>query len=165
VLGGDEPPPAFPVGVLPQPLARLVRAVASALPCPPDYVGVQMLPVLGTFIGRKRKVQAKAGWTEFPAVWALARRVHGTAAVRDGGRIGNALAWVRTPGGEVTARKVRMHGLTKTNEEAEQLLKDLAHHGHGTVTTPAGKSLEFRLSLPNHQLDDATADAGEGGAE
>ncbi len=38
----------FPVEALPIPLARLVQEAATALPCPPDFVGVLMLPLLGT---------------------------------------------------------------------------------------------------------------------
>ena len=41
----------FPVEVLPSPLARSVREVAGALPCPPDFVAVPMLALLGWLFG------------------------------------------------------------------------------------------------------------------
>jgi hypothetical protein len=58
------PVEAFPVQVLPKKLARLVREASEALPCPPDYVGVPMLPVLATAIGTSREVEVKANWHE-----------------------------------------------------------------------------------------------------
>lgn len=68
------PPPAFelepfPVEVLPAPLVRFVREVSQALPCPPDFVGVPMLAVLGAAIGTSRVIQVKPGWEERPLLY------------------------------------------------------------------------------------------------
>jgi hypothetical protein len=52
---------AFPVDVFPAPLARFVTEVAAALPCPPDFVGVPLLAVLGAAIGTSRVLEVKPG--------------------------------------------------------------------------------------------------------
>jgi hypothetical protein len=67
----------FPVEVLPQPLARFVHEVAEALPCPPDFVGVPMLALLGCAIGTSRVLRVKPGWLEGPRLY--------TAVVADTG--------------------------------------------------------------------------------
>jgi len=54
----------FPVDVFPAPLARFVTEVAAALPCPPDFVAVPMLAVLGAAVGTSRVLQVKPGWHE-----------------------------------------------------------------------------------------------------
>jgi hypothetical protein len=58
------PVEAFPMDVLPAPLARLVRETAAALPCPPEFVAVPMLHVLATAIGHTRVIEVKANWHE-----------------------------------------------------------------------------------------------------
>ncbi len=60
----------FPVEVLPTPLARLVTEGAAALPCPPDFLGVLMLPLLGAAIGTSRVLEVKPGWCEGPRLYA-----------------------------------------------------------------------------------------------
>jgi hypothetical protein len=80
----------FPVEVLPQPLARFVREVADALPCPADFVGVPLLAVLGAAIGNSRVLQVKPGWHEGPRLF--------TAVVADpGSKKSPALALVMQP--------------------------------------------------------------------
>ncbi len=64
---GVEP---FPIQVLPTPLARLVTEGAAALPCPPDFLGVLMLPLLGAAIGTSRVLEVKPGWREGPRLYA-----------------------------------------------------------------------------------------------
>jgi len=71
------PAVAFPVEVLPPPLARFVREVADALPCPADFVGVPMLALLGCAIGTSRVLRVKPGWLEGPRLY--------TAVVADTG--------------------------------------------------------------------------------
>ena len=56
----------FPVEVFPSPLQRFIEDVAAALPCPPDFVGVPLLAVLGAAIGTSRVLQIKPGWHEGP---------------------------------------------------------------------------------------------------
>jgi hypothetical protein len=60
-LGTVEP---FPVDVFPATIQAFIREAAEAFPCPPDFVGVLMLPVLGTAIGHTRVIQIKRGWFE-----------------------------------------------------------------------------------------------------
>jgi hypothetical protein len=67
----------FPVEVLPPPLARFVQEVADALPCPPDFVAVPMLALLGCAIGTSRVLRVKPGWLEGPRIF--------TAVVADTG--------------------------------------------------------------------------------
>jgi hypothetical protein len=68
----ERPLPAvpFPVAVLPRPLARFVHEVADALPCPPDFVAVPMLALLGCAIGPSRVLRVKPGWLEGPRIFA-----------------------------------------------------------------------------------------------
>lgn len=70
----DEPLPAedtppFPVDVLPEPLRSLVVEGAAAMPCPPDFIAVPLLTLLGSAIGTTRRIQVKPGWTESAVVW------------------------------------------------------------------------------------------------
>src|SRR5512132_913772 len=67
----------FPVEVLPPPLARFVQEVADALPCPPDFVAVPMLALLGCAIGTSRVLRVKRSWLEGPRIF--------TAVVADTG--------------------------------------------------------------------------------
>ncbi|MBL9164449.1 MAG: DUF3987 domain-containing protein [Planctomycetaceae bacterium] len=62
-------PAPFPVEVFPTALQEFIASVAEALPCPADYIGAPMLGVLGTIIGRKRSIQIKDGWVEYPLLW------------------------------------------------------------------------------------------------
>ena len=54
----------FPVDVLPEPLARFVSEASEALPCPPDFVAVPMLALLGSAIGTSTVIEIKPGWHE-----------------------------------------------------------------------------------------------------
>jgi hypothetical protein len=63
------PVEAFPMDVLPTPLARLVSEAAAALPCLPEFVVVPMLHVLGTAIGHTRVVEVKGNWHEGARVY------------------------------------------------------------------------------------------------
>jgi putative DNA primase/helicase len=65
-ISTSVPVEAFPLDVLPKPLARLVREASMALPCPPDYVAVPILGVMGTAIGTSRVIEVKANWHEGP---------------------------------------------------------------------------------------------------
>jgi hypothetical protein len=60
----------FPVAVFPAPLRQFIREVAAALPCPPDFVGVPMLALLGCAIGTSRVLRVKPGWLEGPRIFA-----------------------------------------------------------------------------------------------
>jgi hypothetical protein len=64
-----EPPMPFPLQVLPTALRDFVTAAASALPCPPDFLAVPLLAVLGAAIGTTRVVEIKPGWQESARLW------------------------------------------------------------------------------------------------
>ena len=72
-----EPPEPFPLAVFPSVLATFVQTCAAALPCPPDFLAVPLLAVLGAAIGTTRVVEIKPGWRESPRLW--------TAVVADPG--------------------------------------------------------------------------------
>jgi putative DNA primase/helicase len=59
----------FPVEAMPGACQRLVRQSAAAIGCPPDFVALPMLVVLGSAIGNSRVLKIKEGWTEGPAVY------------------------------------------------------------------------------------------------
>ena len=64
-------PPVFPVGAMPRPCRELINQSAASIGCPPDFVGVGMLPTLGSAIGNARTVELKLGWEESPALYAV----------------------------------------------------------------------------------------------
>lgn len=66
---GCFPVDPFPVDCLPRLLRKYIESVADALPCPVDFPGVFLLAVLSTFIGRKRFIEIKASWREYPVLW------------------------------------------------------------------------------------------------
>jgi Protein of unknown function (DUF3987) len=63
-VSAGVPVERFPIQVFPQKLQRLIVEASASLPCPPDYIGAPMLPVLGTAIGTSREVEVKANWHE-----------------------------------------------------------------------------------------------------
>jgi hypothetical protein len=86
----NRPVAAFPLGVFPPVLQRLIASIAEALPCPPDFPGTLMLPVLGTMIGRKCSIQLTQSWTEYPLIWLV-------VIARSGQRKSPAFAEVTSP--------------------------------------------------------------------
>jgi len=70
---------SFPVRLLPEPLANFVAEASHAIGCPPDYVAVPMLSVLGTAIGTGHRIQIKEGWCEWPILWTATVGDTGTA--------------------------------------------------------------------------------------
>jgi hypothetical protein len=69
----------FPLEVLPEQLAEFVTEAACAISCPPDYIAVPMLSVLGTAIGTRQRIKIKEGWLEFPTFWTATVGDTGTA--------------------------------------------------------------------------------------
>lgn len=59
----------FPLWILPQQLQELVADGACSIGCPPDYIVVPMLGVLGTAIGTRRQIKIKEGWRESAVTW------------------------------------------------------------------------------------------------
>ncbi len=64
------PPPAFPVDAMPRRCRTLIRQASAAIGCPPDFIAVPMLVVLGTAIGNSRVLKLKAGWEEGATIYA-----------------------------------------------------------------------------------------------
>ncbi len=62
-------PPPFPVGAMPGGCRRLINEAAAAIGCPPDFVGLPMLAVLGSAIGNSRVLRLKRGWEEGAAIY------------------------------------------------------------------------------------------------
>lgn len=62
-------PHVFPTGAMPRPCRVLVEEAAAAIGCPPDFVALPMLAVLGSAIGNSRVLKLKAGWEEGAAVY------------------------------------------------------------------------------------------------
>ena len=59
----------FPLDVLPGPARRVVVEGARLQGCPPDFIAVPMLTVLGVAIGTSCRLQVQSGWYEYPAIW------------------------------------------------------------------------------------------------
>jgi len=68
----------FPVAVFPAPLRQFIHEVANALPCPPDFVTVPMLALLGCAIGTSRVLRVKPGWVEGSRIYAAVVAETGT---------------------------------------------------------------------------------------
>jgi hypothetical protein len=64
----DTAPP-FPTEILPGPVRRFVEACAAAFPCPPDFLAIPTMVLLGAAIGRSLVVRIKAGWEETARLW------------------------------------------------------------------------------------------------
>ncbi|HEV7680006.1 MAG TPA: DUF3987 domain-containing protein [Candidatus Dormibacteraeota bacterium] len=62
--------PPFPVDVLPPEASELVKYAALAAGAPNDMVAIPALVVLAAAIGGSRALQVKAGWREYPVLWA-----------------------------------------------------------------------------------------------
>ena len=63
----DRPP--FPLDVLPEPILRFVDEGAAAFPCPPDFLAIPTLCLIGAAIGRTRVLEVKPGWVETARLW------------------------------------------------------------------------------------------------
>jgi Protein of unknown function (DUF3987) len=59
-----KPAAPFPTEVFPAPLRKVIEQGAKALPCPPDYIGVDMLAVVAAAMGSTMQVEVKTGWVE-----------------------------------------------------------------------------------------------------
>ena len=63
-------PDAFPVGAMPRGTRQLIKEASAAIGCPPEFVALPMLAVLGSAIGNSRVLKLKDGWEEGAAVYA-----------------------------------------------------------------------------------------------
>jgi|SRR5215216_3338259 len=63
-------PTEFPTEYMPTSCKRLIREASEAIGCPPEFVALPMLSVLGSAIGNSRMVELKGGWTEKAVVFS-----------------------------------------------------------------------------------------------
>lgn len=103
-----QPVLPFPTSALPGLLARFVTTAAAALPCPPDFIGVMMLAVMGSLIGRKRQIEIKKGWREYALLWVA-------IVARSGERKSPAFALVTEPLRLI--QKALLHAFRKAKKE------------------------------------------------
>jgi hypothetical protein len=54
----------FPTAAMPAASQALIREAAESIGCPPEFVALPMLSVLGSAIGNSRVVELKRNWTE-----------------------------------------------------------------------------------------------------
>jgi hypothetical protein len=104
--GGDVLP--FPTELLPAPVAEFVNDVATALACPPDFVGVPALVVAGAAVGAARALTVKDGWHERPALYAA-------VVAQPSSSKSPALRYVAAP---VYAEQARLHEIYKRELQA-----------------------------------------------
>jgi putative DNA primase/helicase len=62
--------PEFPIDAMPAGCRMLIREASEAIGCPPEFVALPMLAVLGTAIGNSRVVELKPGWEEKAVIFA-----------------------------------------------------------------------------------------------
>lgn len=74
-----EPPPPFPVAVLPGVARRLVEETAAAIDVPPELVAVPLLTFAGAVIGNQCRVELKAGYVQYPSLFTAVVAVPGAA--------------------------------------------------------------------------------------
>jgi hypothetical protein len=148
----------FPVEVLPAPLARLVTEGAAALPCPPDFLGVLMLPLLGAAIGTSRVLEVKPGWREGP-------RIYAAIVAEPGSKKSPALDLVATPyrRRQRTLHTAYLHDRARYQQELAQYDRDLADWKHrlGHRRAAGGDRLQapHEPILPQVFTTDATMEA------
>nr|MDP9479194.1 YfjI family protein [Actinomycetota bacterium] len=109
-------PQEFPTDAMPTACRMLVTEAAAAIGCPPEFVAVPMLAVLGAAIGNSRTVKLKAGWEEGAAIYA--------AVIADPGE-------KKTPALKVAlepARKIQAALRETYRKKADEHKRDLRAH-------------------------------------
>ena len=106
-------PTAFPTSALPRQGRRLVEEGAAAIDCPPEFIAVPLLVMLGAAIGNARRVHLKQGWTEGAAIFA--------AVVADPGAKKTPASKVAVEAAVRAQAKMRNDHRVKTDEYAREL--------------------------------------------
>ena len=70
-LGATPAVERFPVDAFPPPVADFVRAISESIGCPPDFVGLPSLIVLGAAIGRSVMLELKRGYRASAALYGM----------------------------------------------------------------------------------------------
>jgi hypothetical protein len=60
----------FPIDSMPASCKRLIREASESIGCPPEFVAVPMLCVLGSAIGNSRTLELKSGWEQKAVIFA-----------------------------------------------------------------------------------------------
>ncbi len=141
----------FPVDAMPEPCKALIKEAAAAIGCPPEFVGVPMLVVLGSAIGNSRVIKLKGGWEEGATIYA--------AAIADPGE-------KKTPAYKVAVdpaikkQAALRNSYTQRKKEYEQELrghevdkKDAAKFGHDAPPEPQPPTMDRTL------VEDTTTEA------
>src|SRR5215212_9354748 len=136
-------PPPFPVGAMPEGCRRLIKEAAAAIGCPPDFVGLPMLTVLGSAIGNSRVLRLKRGWEEGVAIY-------GAVIADPGEKKTPALKVALEPAKRAQAamkegyeRKEEEHKREKREYEVEK--RDAAKDGVAAPPPPLGPMMERTL--------------------
>ena len=69
----------FPIDAMPECLRDLIIQGAKSLFCPPDFLGVSLLVMLGAAIGNKKTIQIKPGWIFKANIYACIIALPGSA--------------------------------------------------------------------------------------
>jgi len=136
-------PPPFPVGTMPEGCRRLITEAALAIGCPPDFVALPMLAVLGSAIGNSRVLRLKRGWEEGTAIYS--------AVIADPGeKKSPALKVALEPAKRAQAakkedyeRKAEEHKRKKREYEVEK--RDAAKDGVAAPPPPLEPTMERTL--------------------
>src|SRR5215216_4850200 len=103
----------FPVDTLPKQCKRLTVEAAAAIGCPPEFVAIPMLVMLGCAIGNARRVRLKGGWTEGATLYA--------AVVADPGEKKTPAYKVAVEAAVKAQAAMRSHYREKKDEHAREL--------------------------------------------
>jgi Protein of unknown function (DUF3987) len=137
------PPVApFPVDVLPDPAARLVKEGADAIGCPRDFLGVPMLAVAAGTIGRSASLFLKGGYFTSTTTFAIC-----VGPPSDG----------KTPALKEVARAVRAIGDDLADEHAKAIERWRADAAAMAAGKAGSKSKPPPPPKPRRiDIDDAT---------
>ncbi len=69
----------FPIDAMPECVRDLIRQGAESMFCPPDFLGVALLVILGAAIGNKKSIQIKPGWIFKTNIYACIIALPGSA--------------------------------------------------------------------------------------
>ena len=154
ILSPSDRVEPFPIQVLPTPLARLVTEGAAALPCPPDFLGVLMLPLLGAAIGTSRVLEVKPGWREGP-------RLYAAVVAEPGSKKSPALDLVATPyqRRQRTLHATYLHARARYQEALPSYERDLADWQHRRAAGDERSRAPREPVLPQVYTTDTTLEA------
>lgn len=110
LINGTDNVLPFPLEVFPKLLRKFIEETTTSLTCPPDFIAVPMLTVLGTAIGTARTIAVKSDWHEAPIIW--------TATIGDpGSKKSPALSKATSPLNKI------QNGFSRELFEASQRIK------------------------------------------